>query len=437
MAQKTDPVTLAFPGGMNNVATLERIPDGFARLIENADVVDGSGRLRRRDGYSAVSGATGGHSLWSHPSLSYGLYVNSSGNLVKIGNDGTLTNAATVEPAYRMSYAAFAGRAYYSNSFNMGYIDENGNHQSWGVDDPPAPLFTISSSGGVPAGRYQLAYTVIYNSGEESQPSLVRQAVLDSNGSITVGPVPNGSGYNSVNLYMSHHDGEELFFVANLAKGLTSLVISSRPQPDYMLEHLYSDRFPPMTRIAAFKHRIIGARGNELWFSDYRQVSICYRIRIDENNAEGNPAMFEDPITMIGPVENGVYVGTEKQLWWCQGNDPTEFSRIQIDSYGAMRHNSTFFVNPDLLQGDQPIPGQAVGWMSNDGVFCVGRSGGIVQRITDRRLAVAKHNRATLHYRESNQLRHFVLQMHERAGTNNRAANDPTVATVNQYGISQ
>ena len=388
---ETPTVLEGFPLGMDNRAPEADLDSQALRLAKNVDVLT-SGNTRTRNGYAAVSGASGGHSAWSHPLLPYGFYVSSAGNLVLVRDDLSRTDLVGVNPLLPMSYTLFDGRVYYANGVDQGYV-KDGVHYRWTLPTPSSPLVVYSAGGSAPAGRYQFALTALFNDGEESGASRVTHLETSAAGSIEIGPIPNNPAVTKYKIYMTYPDGKELFFLAEVAPGTSSLVLSSRPELQYPLRQLHMTPFPPFPRLATFKSYILGAQGRELFFSDPSQASL-----IDRQHAQ---VRFDDDITHIAPVEDGVYVGTGYQTLWLAGDDPTRWAKVTKDPvYGITPMYSSFHPPTEVFADGRLAEGIVACWMSTETQLCVGRPNGSIQRITGERLAISTFGQCSMYYRE-------------------------------------
>lgn len=419
------PLALAFPAGLNTRARETDLPKGSARSAVNVDFTREGHVLFAAGGYSAVPGAAGGHSLWSWPDLGYALYVSQSGILVRINADGSRDDLAVVSVDRPMSYALFNRRVYYSNGAEMGYIERNAL-KPWGIDPPPAPLINVIAEGGIPAGRYLVAITALYNGGEESAPSLPSVVTLSTPGSIHL-ILPSSPSISGIMIYCSStksSNGEELFYHGQTQPG-GSYTITAQAS-GYRLNTLFSGRMPCGSLIAPFKRRILAAVGENLYFSAPEQTSLCDRHH--------GWLPFGSPITCIAPVDDGCYIGTESATYWCVGTDPTDWTKITVRPYGIAYQPSVPYLPSDAFPTDTP-QGAAVPWFGQDGGLCIGRNGGFVQAITQDRVGIAPHVSATIFYREYTGVRQVIVAL-RGAKKSERASVDTSTSRIERHGLA-
>ena len=90
---------------------------------------------------------------------------------------------------------------------------------------------------------------------------------------------------------------------------------------------------------------------------------------------------FTSPITLIQPVDDGVYVGTTTELVFMAGSEFDKMTYRQVLA-GPVVLGSGVQAPGDLIRGGQP--GTAMLCIA-DGVICVGFNGGNLVRLTEGR----------------------------------------------------
>jgi hypothetical protein len=140
---------------------------------------------------------------------------------------------------------------------------------------------------------------------------------------------------------------------------------------------------PPGKFLAVYRARLYVAKGPVLYIGD--ALSDCYDVR-------GKLASFRNfssDITMVQPVDNGIYVSDSEQVWFLKGLGPDEMTREVANS------------SPAIPYTNQLIGGQYVGdgakhedfalWTGASGI-CMGDSGGAVGNVTVSKFVMSKHN---------------------------------------------
>ncbi len=420
-----------FGGGTDNRNRINKLAAGSLRLIENADVTNSGTIKYPRPGYAQIAGS-GGHSAWTWPPFHYALYVDTTGNLIGINkNNQSLSTLTTgLSPGQSLTYAYFAGRAYYSNGSDQGYIDGNSIARFWGVDPPPQPTLTASSGGvALDAGRYIVALTVTYNVGEESAASPASLITLSSAGTITV-PTPTHPDITHVNIYVSSvnaPNGSQLYYHGRVVNGTSSYVVEKsdllRP-----LKTQNMARFPACTFIASWKRHLLGIVGHEVVWSRPEQAGAIW-------DAQAARINFSETPTFIAPVDDGVYVGTRSETYFLSGTDPMQpWQKVRIEQHGIIPQKSVCWLPGDTFQGEIPTLGPAVPWITTEGEIVVGRNGGFIQKVAPR-LAVNNHASSRIQFFEYNGIRRLLVTLQQAISINPRISPDITPGNINTHNI--
>lgn len=178
-------VPILFAGGEDNLAPETRISQnpesgGYLRSAVNVDL-DAARGVRRRIGYTLVR--SGRYtSLWGHPENAYALAIK-DGNLIRIDTDLSETTLRTAIGDARLAAVLYSdGAVYYSSGGATGRLTET-THTAWGLPLPPLPQLS-ATTGSLPMGGYQVAYTYRLASGEESGASLAAYLYLPNGGGL-------------------------------------------------------------------------------------------------------------------------------------------------------------------------------------------------------------------------------------------------------------
>lgn len=151
---------------------------------------------------------------------------------------------------------------------------------------------------------------------------------------------------------------------------------------------------PYATEIEAYKGRIYLAAGRVLWVTELYLYDKLERTR--------GFLMFEDDITMLRGVEDGLYVGTTAQLLFLQGTFAEGLKMSTVMNCGVTQGSSVLVpwskVHPRART--QPVPeGYGPVFMTGDGI-CLGLDNGEVYNLTQERVVFPGAIRAAALYRE-------------------------------------
>lgn len=371
-----EPVVLkGFPNGMDNRSPETGLSPGYARLIENLDV-QRNGTLVLRPGYRLVS-AGAAHSIYCPEGTSFALCVKGS-NLVKITIDNinviTETPLVSVTQSAMMSYAVHNGDVFWSNGIELGSLSSTAAIIPWGIPRPSTIVAFSIGTGGLYAGSYQIAYAAINSSGLESATSDAVSVTVAEGGGISVVLPIFDSGVTGYRIFLTSVNGSDFFKILETSSSGTtvSVGVGDRGKPPEAMLHVAP---MPGQIVRSFKSHLLIAVGDILRFTPPFNPHVIQPFR---NNYK-LPSM----ISMMQPVEDGVFVATTESTWFYAGTNLMDSTR-QIVNYRGAVPGTGLELPPTVFQQPGAGQGRTAGWWDTEGVFCVGRPGGTVQRITEQ-----------------------------------------------------
>lgn len=411
MAESPVVPALKFPLGLNNRDRESALPEGTLREAVNVDITRDGGLLVRQ-GLRAIA-AGNFHSFYGHPYQTYVLAVQ-DGSLIRW--DGSTINALrAVHPTARMSYASLNNDVFFSNGHEQGRVTSAGTLSLWGLPTPPAPgCVAVSSTGGLRAGTLRVTQVAVVDGLESGAPEPVAVAVAEGGGvQVTV---PTGATFR---VYATDVDGEMFRQAATVTSGGTALIgagFVGKP-----LESLFAVKPLPGLWITAFKGRLWVASGSVVWFTDTLSPHWLF--------PQAGYYAFEDTVTGIVAAEDGLYIGTAARVWYLQGSKPAEMTLRPVLHLGMVAGSGLNDVPTDVLLGQGAFPSRCGAFLDTDGVFCIGRPGGVVQRITEQRYVMAPAERASVAYWQHEGLRQFTVALESVQGAANQALDGLVQAT--------
>ncbi|MBF0516399.1 MAG: hypothetical protein HQK97_04645 [Nitrospirae bacterium] len=384
-------------GGINDYRPKEELDeDGEPGIKYVADCrnfdIDNEGRLRSRKGRKRVY-AGDCHSLFSHHGISYFREGDTLKSLIKIGSLFITATIATGIPAgrRRMWYAPVNDCIYYSDGVVTGVI-QNGQSRAWGITPPPLPVLRGSPVGSLPQGTYQAAVTYVRNDGYES--GAVGVVRIEASGGFSIDYAASGNpAIVSINIYISARGTDTLYLVystgANhsgtyLYDGTTTLSVPLNTMFEY----------PPAAGqlVEFFYGYMLIASGNVLFYSEpYRYESFKYA---------SNFMVFENRITLLCAVKDGLFVGTDTDIYFLQGTDILQLRRFSVAGYGAVYGSPT---------RGKPYA-DVVYFLSRRGI-CRVTTGGQLENLTDDVIYVDTGDDGAGYYREQGGIEQYIVSM--------------------------
>lgn len=389
---------------MNN-----RLPDHALDIVErgrkvgdylrNAVNVDltSSGTLRRRRGSTLALAGADCHSLWSDGVRA--LFVD--GDAIKTFPDGNVVRTG-LTPRRPVSWCSLPdGRVAWSNGIELGFIDHSGSAAPLATPNP-APIVTASEGGALKAGGYQVAITAIDPEGRESGATWPVQVTVPDNGRIEVSGLPG----TLVAIYLSPLNGDLLYHA--MTTSASSFVFPLIPSMlGRQLDTIGLAPLPPGRIVRYYHGRLLSADATQLFYSE----PFAHWLY--------NPLRNRIPIaglTLLEPVEGGLYLATRDRTWWLPGADVDQPERlVEILPYGAVAGTSARMENST-----------DVAWFSTRGLI-VANAQGQVKNMQEETVAVGAAQTGATLCREQDGVRQVVASVSPTSTTRAAASSFMTM----------
>ena len=360
--------------GINNVQPSHRLGDDALTVATNVDI-GLSGEISRRSGYSEILATC-------HKNLHQG-----DGFLLATVDGGDLTAMNTVGGARVTLYPSLGvnrvwycnlpdGRTTFSNGLICGITDGLAA-TTWGVPVPVSPGALMPISGNLNPGDYQYQLTYVRRSdGLEGAP-LYSNPLPSADGGMFLSGLPVLAGH-SINVYLTGAHGDQAPLAGNTANGVFSYIGNN----DALTLPCRTGNLSPApagTVTAFWRGRVLTAVGNVLYASRTNAWE-SFDFRRDFKQ-------FTSDITLIQPVDDGLYVGTTTELAFLSG---TEFDKLAYRQVaGPTVLGSGVAVRGELIQQGQGVGQGAAMVCIADNILLAGFSGGLVIRMTEGRFTTA------------------------------------------------
>lgn len=374
------------PLGMDVMAQERDLPEGAVRNIVNLDVTD-LGRLVARPGSQRLTTQAGAHDIMGVADQSYGLYVDGD-ELCRLWYQAdddlrSQTLLAGLTAGARMRYFEDPTGVYFTNGHELGVVAPGGmSARLLGVDAPVLGPDLTAVAGGLPIGRYGVAYSLISDTGEESGLSPASFLELTAAGAIELtfpADLPDAALYR---VYVTGTNGDTLYQIHELAVGMASVVIGDllfgKQAPTQFME-----RMPAGLDVCIFNGVLCVLEGTRLRFSE----PFAYGLTGVHSFVElGARALFCEP------TESGLYVGCENGVHYLAGATPGQWSASIVsrppicDDCVAVQGSWLSDTKPDAL---------VVIWLTEHG-YAYGAAGGQVSFPQAKRMALAQAGEGVL-----------------------------------------
>lgn len=352
--------------GINNVLPSERLGPDALTVAKNVNI-DLTGQVSRRTGYSRTS--TDAHA---------NLFQAKGFLLATKGLNGDLTSLDTDTVLYpslghdRVWYVELPdGRVAFSNDLISG-ITDGVTATGWGIPIPHDLGALMEVSGDLYPGDYQYQLTYVrLADGLEGGP-IYSNPIPVATGGIFLSGLPVRAGYK-INVYLTGHNGGDAYFVGSTTNAIFSFTgknseLTLPCRTDYMTPA------PAGKCLAFWRGRALVAEGNVLYASRTNQWELF--------DPKRDFKQFVDPITTVIPVDDGLYVGTEKELAFLSGATWDQLQYRKVVS-GPVALGSGVSVRGELVkQGEGAGLGSAMICIA-DGRIVAGFNGGGLVRLTE------------------------------------------------------
>lgn len=289
--------------GINNVVNPIRLQGNDLITATNVDI-GLTGEVRRRGGFTVEDDTC-------HKNIhdGDGFMLATTGNeLVAIHPNGDRFTIHTSIGPERLWYCNLPdGRTTFTNGLIHGITDGfTGKDRS--VPTPAGLGAPDDAFGSLFAGTYRYALTHIRPDGAES-PAIGSEPFTITNGGLRLDGLPVLLGHK-LNVYLTHKDGKLPYLAGSTLNGTFEW---GGKDSDLVLDCRTLDARPvPVGTITAFwRGRVLIADGNVLW---------ACRAHTPHLHDHKDFKQFSKPITMIQPVDDGIYVGTQEDLVWLGGD---------------------------------------------------------------------------------------------------------------------
>jgi hypothetical protein len=211
-------------------------------------------------------------------------------------------------------------------------------------------------------------------------------------------PVVPGS---TARLYLSPPNGEELYQAASVPlNGTTQLLgqienLNRGRQPATR----FLDVLPGGQFISSHKSRILVARNDTVFYSEPFAPHLY--------SSRHGFIQFEGVVTMLQPVDAGVYISDSKRVYFLPGNNIEETEVRVVDESPAIYGSSTIVKGGDLSAELQSADELAV-WLSTKGP-CYGSSEGTVLRPAQGALEIPYYERGSSCFHIYDGVKHVVF----------------------------
>ncbi len=354
--------------GINNVLPEHRLKG--SDLLAATDVDIGlDGEIVRRGGYARVAYQCH-KNLWQ----AQGFMLATSGSaLVAIHPSG---DRRTIYPALGHSRVWYCnlpdGRTTFTNGLIHGITDGYSGFDR-GVTPPDSLGVPDVAFGTLIPGQYRYHLTFTRLSDRVESPAVSSEPVAVSGGGLRLDGLPTRDGH-ALTVYLSNPDGEGAFF-AGVVEGRSIELGDPHASFAPPCRTIGAQVFPVGTVTAFWRGRVLVAQGDVLWASRPMNPHLA-------DWQDFKP--MGSRITAVCPVHDGIYVGTDEDLFFLRGETWDQLALMRT-GMGAVVLGSGIAVPGDQIGvGEGTGSGQAMVCIAG-GEIVAGFTGGQTSNMTAKR----------------------------------------------------
>lgn len=384
------PVTVEQFRGINN-----RLPDDrldkpatrgagvFVRDAVNVDLTEARS-FQRRGGYERVIEASNCRGLRE---VATGFYYATGTDLMFF--NGTSTKVGELaDPLAQVAYADTPVGLAWSDGFSLNMIEPSGSRLMSPQAPNPMPTVAAGAGGALHAGSYGVSFATELAGGRRSQLSYPQFVDVPEGGFISIA----AAGHTQpIAVFVTAQDGSILYREASIAVGATAAVlpiVRSAGEPI---------RYQVMSPLPAGS--VLGYHRGRLLSADYGYLSYSLPFNLGLYRPESDFIPFGAPITLVAPVEAGVFVATAEHTYFLPGADIAQATVGAPMPFGAV---------PGTLTREPNRKGAM--WFSSRGAVRAGDDGSI-ELLQDKDMAFSPAQAGAAFVREENGLRSFVTAL--------------------------
>jgi hypothetical protein len=348
---------------------------GSVRAAMNVDI-SADGTFRRRSGYSMLLEGSGFHSMHA---TSTGVVFGRNAELYFFRDaTSTVHHIFSMMTDDRLDFAEYNGHLYITGPRVLCWLQNmKGLVRPVGVA-LPSGLPSIGNHGGgnLSNGEYAVAISWVDDRGEESPTAML--GVLPLVGGLRIENLEQRSGYR-YRVFMSHANGSELYLASEFDATVSAHFVMTQPEgAPRATQHLVP--MPAGNFVRGDKGRLYVAADDVLWFSD--------ALRPHLTDPRTNFIQFAGQITFFEPMNDGIFVGDDRGVWWLAGTDPSKFNMVSVSDEVAIKRSSvlipTAFLGPEFKDQEN----NSAVWLSTHG-YMVGSNDGTVKSLHPERVRLA------------------------------------------------
>ena len=325
----SDPVKLGPFLGINNKLPAEKLivpaspgqaAGSFVRDAVNVDLT-AAGTFQRRGGHALAVSLTRGSSLWADGGNGY---LVDNGLIKTFDGTSVQTVVATVNPTAAVSFVTTPLGVAWTDGSTLQLIKGATSAPMATPAANPVPIVSGGTGGSLDAGEYIVAFAHVDAAGQRSPLSYFQTAVIAQNGTIHIGLV--ASTY-ATQVFVSCV-GTGMYLETTIPAGATSADVALATSSGTTVSMTFEAPLPPGKWVRYYRGRLLTVVGRTIFYS------------LPYNYGIYHPAtdfiQLDADVTLCEPTQDGVFLATDSNTWFLDGDDITKAPLKPLAPYGAI-----------------------------------------------------------------------------------------------------
>ena len=409
--------------GINNTELPENTDPSYLKEAINIDISK-KGDVTKRLGFQKVKSGTRVHSIWGNELDCY--YVN-DGELRYLYKGYDVKALDTGIGNNRVDYLYLNGSVYYTSRGNNGTLTGD-ERKPFGIETPNLSPTLIEGAGSLYEGQYQVSLSYVDVNGLESGSRLATAITVGDGASIHISNIPVSSDplVAYVRLYMSTTNGEVLYIAKDVSNGATTAIIHNDRNLITPNETISIDTPPLGDLISYFEGSVLIADGRTLWFSEPYTPTWFKTSK--------NFYQFDSEITMLMPLESGVYVGLGNRVVWLSGNSVEDLSAKEKEICKPVKYSNVKIPSGYIVIDNTPL-GPKWLFTSDEGMY-VCMENGVMFNVTAKNVSFPSADEGVGMFMQNDGINKYIsLLKDQNSDGQNMAVGDLVTAEVIRNGI--
>ena len=418
------PKTVSLEGfkGINNISRPENTPIDYLKEAINVDIAK-DGSVHKRKGYDEVFSGSNSHSLWSNNDHCY--FVDN--NILKYLYINYTSKNIKTDCYDRISYVELNGEVYFTSRSTTGILNGS-TYREFGIQEPNWKPTLTSGNGLLTGGRYQISVSYVDGDGRESGTKLATVISVSDSSSITLSDMKasDNSDVEYIRIYITTPDGIVLYRLVDLPDTTTTYTINDIRHAVTPIDNLGIKAAPFGDLITYYNSRMYIADGNVLYASQPLSYE-WFDIRKDF-------IQFSSDITMLMPVDKGIYVGLQNKLVYLSGGDISSFSLDEKEICHPVMYSNVQIPSGYIRIDNTPL-GPKWLFTADEGIFvCMNQ--GVMFNVTAANVAFPTGAEGTAGFIQQDGINKYVsLIKDQNTEDQNASFSDMVTADVIRNGI--